>query len=561
MKKMHYAFAVVLGVLSAAGGQAPDDVKGLDLYLLIGQSNMAGRGKLSEVEPLDTDRLLKLDASDTWVEATEPIHFDKSSAGVGLAASFARVLADRQPTATIGLIPCAVGGTGIDRWVRGGDLFDAAVARTRKALKSGTLKGILWHQGENDSKTAETAEAWGAKLQSMVEALRAEFGNVPFVAGELGRYLDQYAASDADTADVLFWRTINGHLHQQEGRLEKYAVVSSEGLTPNADNLHFDARSLRELGVRYARALLTVSDGWPSVGQLGGPFPTLMTPYQSDGSVDFESLEQGVRSVSEWCPGVVWGLSADSAGPVSQSERAQIVEACASAAESCGVVLGLGANGTNTAHMIELVRLIETGAVAHPQAHVVIVTRPPDDCRSEADVLAAGQALGATARRPVVFLTRGAPGVPEVSAEVRAELERQYPLAFGARGGCSVRELKWGWLHKLRQGKGEDLEFGAVVFAPMLGTIGRRFRDGELGARLSGAYALYHRLVERCCQVAGRADGYRYLLGKMGLCRSLTVRLVTSGAGWTPGSVVLTDGQKAELDEIYTEMMNYVCGH
>ena len=132
-----------LGFMAAAiaATLACDAQGNMDLYLLIGQSNMAGRGVLT-----DSNRV-----SGEWQVAEEPIHFDKPTiAGAGLAASFARAMADRRKGVPIGLIPCAVGGTSINRWVESGDLWSNAVARTRIALRSGTLKGILWHQGEGD---------------------------------------------------------------------------------------------------------------------------------------------------------------------------------------------------------------------------------------------------------------------------------------------------------------------------------------------------------------------------------------------------------------------------
>ena len=219
----------------------------MDLYLLIGQSNMAGRGVLTDSNRVSADGIFKLDANGEWQRAEEPIHFDKPDiAGAGLAASFARAMADRRQGVTIGLIPCAVGGTAIDRWVESGDLWSNAVARTRIALRSGTLKGILWHQGEADA-TADLAPSWGAKLESMIASFRREFGPVPFVAGELGRYLDESGR----------WQDINAHLHALEGKVPAYRVVSSEGLAPKSDNVHFDTESLREFGLRYAAAMVS----------------------------------------------------------------------------------------------------------------------------------------------------------------------------------------------------------------------------------------------------------------------------------------------------------------
>ena len=123
----------------------------LHLYLLIGQSNMAGRGVVEEQDKQSHPRVLKFTKENSWATATDPLHFDKPTiAGVGLGSSFGRALAEANPDATIGLIPCAVGGTPLSRWSKGGDLYAQALERARLALKDGVLKGILWHQGEGD---------------------------------------------------------------------------------------------------------------------------------------------------------------------------------------------------------------------------------------------------------------------------------------------------------------------------------------------------------------------------------------------------------------------------
>lgn len=242
--RMTLLAALAAPMLSLAEG------KDMDLYLLIGQSNMAGRGKLTAANRINADRVFKLDAQGKWQRAEEPIHFDKKSAGAGLSASFARAVADSDKDARIGLIPCAVGGTSIKRWVEGGDLFTNAVARTRIALKSGRLKGILWHQGESDATPAR-APKWGAKFESMVKSLRREFGEVPIIAGELGAYLEGYRDKHGNG---LVWREINSQLHGLEGKISRFRVVSADGLMPNRDKLHFNTESLRIFGKRYAEA-------------------------------------------------------------------------------------------------------------------------------------------------------------------------------------------------------------------------------------------------------------------------------------------------------------------
>ena len=248
-----------LGVMAAAivAALARGAQGDMDLYLLIGQSNMAGRGVLTDSNRVSADGIFKLDADGEWQAAEEPIHFDKPTiAGAGLAASFARAMADRRKDVPIGLIPCAVGGTSINRWVESGDLWSNAVARTKIALRSGTLKGILWHQGEGDC-SASAAPAWGAKFAGMIVSFRREFGSVPFVAGELGRYLSNTG-----------WPVINAHLHALEGKVPNYRVASSEGLTPNSDNVHFNTESLRAFGLRYAEAMMSCAANWSDSAQL-----------------------------------------------------------------------------------------------------------------------------------------------------------------------------------------------------------------------------------------------------------------------------------------------------
>src|SRR5690625_1504544 len=55
--------------------------KSLDLYLLVGQSNMAGRGELEEVDREVHPRVFALGPEDSWEPASEPLHFDIKNRG------------------------------------------------------------------------------------------------------------------------------------------------------------------------------------------------------------------------------------------------------------------------------------------------------------------------------------------------------------------------------------------------------------------------------------------------------------------------------------------------
>ncbi|MEI7929044.1 MAG: sialate O-acetylesterase [Verrucomicrobiales bacterium] len=129
----------------------------MKLFLLIGQSNMAGRGKVEPQDQVVNPKIFMLTKDLTWVPAKDPLHFDKPAAGVGLGSQFAREISKADPNASIGLIPCAVGGTSLDQWKAGGALYNEAVKRSKEAMKNGKLAGILWHQGEADSAPDKVA--------------------------------------------------------------------------------------------------------------------------------------------------------------------------------------------------------------------------------------------------------------------------------------------------------------------------------------------------------------------------------------------------------------------
>ena len=137
---------------------------------------------------------------------------DRKNCGAGLAMSFARKMADAAPGRTIALVPCAVGGTPLKRWCPGGDLYNTAVKRARAAMKDGRLKGILWHQGESNSRSAAQAKAYEAQLRELIAGLRRDVADVPFVAGELGRFLVDNRTKKKGEAEAVerlpFWREI-----------------------------------------------------------------------------------------------------------------------------------------------------------------------------------------------------------------------------------------------------------------------------------------------------------------------------------------------------------------
>ena len=71
-------------------------------FLMIGQSNMAGRGYLHEVKPIINERIFML-RNGRWQMMAEPINCDRSVAGISLAASFADAWCREYKEGKIGL--------------------------------------------------------------------------------------------------------------------------------------------------------------------------------------------------------------------------------------------------------------------------------------------------------------------------------------------------------------------------------------------------------------------------------------------------------------------------
>jgi alpha-L-fucosidase len=234
---------------------------GYDLYLLIGQSNMAGRGTIEPQDTITIPDVFMLNKGGNWVPAKSPLHFDKTAAGTGLGLTFGRIMADKSKR-KIGLIPCAVGGTNISMWMPGAydkitktHPYDDAIQRMNITLQHGQLKGILWHQGEGDTSKERTS-LYEQRFDSMLVYLQGDLSvdirKIPVVVGELGRF---YCLKNPKAVEL------NKVLRHISDTHKNIALVTSEGLTHKGDTLHFDAASQRELGKRYAEKMAQLEKG------------------------------------------------------------------------------------------------------------------------------------------------------------------------------------------------------------------------------------------------------------------------------------------------------------
>lgn len=226
------------------------------MYLLMGQSNMAGRGKVESIDTLTHPRVFMLDKELNWVPAKDPVHFDKTVAGTGLGLTFGKIMANENPGTRIGLIPCAKGGSSINQWFRDSlhrgtksYPYNEMTSRARRAMASGTIKGILWHQGESDTKSEITVNSYEQKFYAMLDSLKSDLKieTIPIVIGELGYFYVQKRPLAGK---------LNKVLDQLADENDYVGLVHSDHLGHKGDTTHFNSDAYHALGARYATKMI-----------------------------------------------------------------------------------------------------------------------------------------------------------------------------------------------------------------------------------------------------------------------------------------------------------------
>lgn len=223
----------------------------LDLFLFIGQSNMAGRGYITDNYKDNIKNTYLLTPNGYMEPARNPLNKYSTIRkrldlqGVGPAYSFAKAITDKTGR-PLGLVVNARGGSSINSWMKGAkdNYYDEALSRIRQAMKFGTLKAIIWHQGESDSNDPTT---YMLKLQELIANLRKDLNDtkLPFIVGELA----EWRMNGTSEAFNRMLRTVPKHIPYSY-------CVSSKELVPliNESDPHFSADSQIILGRRYAEA-------------------------------------------------------------------------------------------------------------------------------------------------------------------------------------------------------------------------------------------------------------------------------------------------------------------
>ncbi|XP_059454897.1 probable carbohydrate esterase At4g34215 [Corylus avellana] len=241
------------------GCQQPKNV-----FLLAGQSNMSGRGGNhndtnnivkwnGKIPPecASNKNILRLNANETWEEAHEPLHNDidyLKTCGIGPGMPFANaILAAKDPSLrSIGLVPCAIGGTRIIEWSRGTRLYRRLVDRAKASLTcGGKIRALLWYQGESDTSRHDS-KLYKVRLEKFFNDLRHDLNhpNLPIImvgicSADQGPFMNRIRIVQLNYNDT------------------NVKAVDAMGSTFIADQKHLDTKSQIRVGQKLAAAFLS----------------------------------------------------------------------------------------------------------------------------------------------------------------------------------------------------------------------------------------------------------------------------------------------------------------
>ncbi|MCK0145953.1 sialate O-acetylesterase [Arenibacter sp. F26102] len=227
------------------------------VFILAGQSNMAGRGLVEPQDTVPNTRIFTVNKQGDMIYAKEPLHFyEPSMAGLDSGLSFGKTLIKHIPDSiSVLLIPTAVGGSSITQWLndsihREVKLFTNFKQKAELGMRFGTVKGILWHQGESDAKTKE-APLYQIKLSELFYQFRKIIGNqeAPVVIGQLGSY-----------STNPLWSKINDHIKYYVSTDPFAGLINTSDLKEKGDKVHFNSEAQRIMGERYALEFMKIQN-------------------------------------------------------------------------------------------------------------------------------------------------------------------------------------------------------------------------------------------------------------------------------------------------------------
>jgi sialate O-acetylesterase len=245
-----------------------------DIFLLAGQSNMFGCGKLINLETPSPD-IHNFYYGDKWDvakeplcainEALDPVYWDEDDeekrrklvfkqrytreSGSGLGLTFAKEVS-KFTGVPVGLVICAKGGTSMEQWspykaYMGGRSLYGSMLRRVNAV-GGKVKALLWYQGESEASNNETAVNLRRNFGEFINAVRRDLNqpDLPVAYVQLAKYFGEEPN----------WKIVQAEQLAFEKECPNVTLVASVD-SGMSDEIHIDSLSQQQIGRRMAVAI------------------------------------------------------------------------------------------------------------------------------------------------------------------------------------------------------------------------------------------------------------------------------------------------------------------
>lgn len=232
---------------------------GARVFLLGGQSNMAGAGIYAELEEPYKEPPAGVRAwhKGEWRELGPGLSAGPERFGPEIA--FGHAMRKAYPDDDIYMIKFAAGGTSLfHSWsIEGGPMYKRFIKAAKAAMKNlddagitYTIDGMLWMQGETDAQKGKGAE-YKANLTAFIKRVREVFEveDMPFV---LGRIIKHFDTPEGDNALV---RAAQESMAKDMKNVAWFDTDDYE--KQNAG--HYNAKGLVRMGNDFAKGLLEMT--------------------------------------------------------------------------------------------------------------------------------------------------------------------------------------------------------------------------------------------------------------------------------------------------------------
>jgi len=328
--------------------------------------------------------------------------------------------------------------------------------------------------------------------------------------------------------------------------------------------------------------------------RIRGPLPIMSTPFLENGGVDYEVLAKEAQFIRKsGCPGMIWPQSEDSCDLLSREEKYKGMEAIVNELIGTGTLAVFGCQGKNIEDMLKYADFIQKLA-EKSNLKIAVISRPPDDGKTETDLVDYYEELAKHMNHPIIIQTGGGINYKGVMPSVKLliELAKKYPDKYGfikeESGNCNQRIIEeinmkpiiktvfsaWGsyqWLYQGRHLGTEGLITERPAYADIIAYIWEQMENGDKNNTLNDAFAHYLLMLNLSTSISDSATGndlrgpHLYILKNRGIFRNCLSRVYEwkDNKRIIPKSIIikdleLTEAQKEEIESRFLSLKPYL---